>query len=82
MTTELKLTIDEEVAKKIAEVAKKQNTSVSQLTEDYFVELIKSEADVAKPSLLSLAGTLKLDDVSDEALEKIKEEHFRNKYGL
>ncbi|MBD0352573.1 MAG: ribbon-helix-helix protein, CopG family [Flavisolibacter sp.] len=82
MTTRLSLTIDEEVAKKVKAIAKKKNMSVSALAQQYFVRLLESESADKKPSLMALAGIVKNKNVSDEDLDKIKEEYLRKKYGL
>lgn len=82
MTTKLSLTIDERVAQKLKAVAKQKKTSVSALAEEYFVKQLQEEQGGKKPSLLSLAGIVKRKNVSDEELDKIKEEYLRRKHGL
>ena len=82
MTTKLSLTIDEDVAKKVKAIAKKKKISVSALAQQYFVRLLESESEEKKPSLMSIAGIVKNKKVSDEDVEKYKDEYLKKKYGL
>lgn len=82
MNTKLTLSLEKTVIENAKSYAKKTGRSLSELVESYFKNLTeKSELpDDIHPKVKKLIGIVKLPPDFDE--EKVKEEHFREKYGL
>jgi Family of unknown function (DUF6364) len=82
MNTKLTLSLEKTVIEDAKSYAKKTGRSLSELVETYFKNLTeKSEiADDIHPKVKKLIGIVKLPDDFDE--EKVKEEYYREKYGI
>lgn len=82
MNTKLTLSLEKTVIEDAKSYAKKTGRSLSELVESYFKNLTeKSEiADDIHPKVKKLIGRITLPPDFDE--EKIKEEHYREKYGF
>lgn len=68
MDTKLTLSLDKEVIEAAKEYARKRNTSLSNLIENYLVSVTaksKVNADEISPLVKSLSGVLKLDKKGD-----------------
>lgn len=80
MDTKLTLKLDQEVIEKAKRFAQGQHTSLSQLIENYLLNLTREE-DLAvpiSPLVKSLSGIIDLPVTSDE--RKDYREHLRRKY--
>ncbi|MCI9843785.1 DUF6364 family protein [Flavobacterium pectinovorum] len=82
MNTKLTLSLEKEVIEQAKSYAKKTGRSLSELVESYFKNLIEKEQtyDDIPPKVKKLIGIVTLPDDFDE--EKVREEHYREKYGL
>lgn len=82
MNTKLTLSIEKTVIEDAKSYAKKTGRSLSELVESYFKNITeKSEiADDIHPKVKKLIGIVTLPDDFDE--EKVKEEYYREKYGI
>lgn len=82
MNTKLTLSLEKTVIEKAKSYAKKTGRSLSELVEAYFENLTeKSETeDDIHPKVKKLIGRITLPDDFDE--EKVKEEYYRDKYGI
>ena len=82
MNTKLTLSLEKTVIEKAKSYAKKTGWSLSELVEAYFENLTeKSETeDDIHPKVKKLIGRITLPDDFDE--EKVKEEYYRDKYGI
>lgn len=82
MNTKLTLSLEKTVIEKAKSYAKETGRSLSDLVENYFENLTsksKNEENI-HPKVKKLIGRIKLPDDFDE--EKVKEEYFREKYGI
>ena len=87
MKTKLTLNIDDKVIARAKRVSAKRKVSLSSMVENYLEKLSKdflSEKNKNKePSLLErIRKYTHPVEISDEELEKLKEDHFKEKYGL
>ena len=82
MNTKLTLSLEKTVIEDAKSYAKKTGRSLSELVENYFKNLTdKSEVgDDIHPKVKKLIGRITLPPDFDE--EKVKEEHYREKYGF
>ncbi len=82
MNTKLTLSLEKTVIEDAKSYAKKTGRSLSELVETYFRNLtVNSEiADDIHPKVKKLIGRITLPPDFDE--EKVKEEHYREKYGF
>jgi len=82
MNTKLTLSLEKTVIEEAKSYAKKTGRSLSELVENYFKSLTeKSEIpDDIHPKVKKLIGRITLPPDFDE--EKVKEEHYREKYGF
>jgi hypothetical protein len=82
MNTKLTLSLEKTVIEDAKSYAKKTGRSLSELVENYFKNLTeKSEiANDIHPKVKKLIGRITLPPDFDE--EKVKEEHYREKYGF
>lgn len=80
MDTKLTLSMDKEIIDAAKELARKRNTSLSNLIENYLVSLTRKKEDEAEisPLVKSLSGVLKLDKKSDRKQQYA--DHLANKY--
>lgn len=85
MKKKLTLTIDEEVTEQAKRLAKRENTSVSEIVEQYLVERTSDESNWSpeKNSITaSLLGSASLPKKqSKQSYKKIKESEILKKYG-
>ena len=79
MTVKLNLTIDEDVVKRTKRYAKRTNTSISKMVQEYLDKTTQSEKTDKKSFVEKYAGTLKI-GIPD--LKKAKDEYLKEKYGL
>lgn len=82
MNTKLTLSLDKAVIDKAKSYAKNTGRSLSELVESYFENLTSkshTEEDI-HPKVKKLIGRITLPPDFDE--EKVKEEHYREKYGF
>ena len=82
MNTKLTLSLDKAVIDKAKSYAKNTGRSLSELVESYFENLTSkshAEEDI-HPKVKKLIGRITLPPDFDE--EKVKEEHYREKYGF
>lgn len=81
MDTKLTLSIDKEIIDAAKELARKRNTSLSNLIENYLVNITSqekgNEEDIS-PLVKSLSGVLKSDSSSDH--KKQYSDYLSNKY--
>ena len=82
MNTKLTLSLDKSVIDKAKSYAKNTGRSLSELVENYFENLTSNSQDNAEihPKVKKLIGRITLPPDFDE--EKVKEEHYREKYGF
>jgi len=82
MNTKLTLSLEKEVIEQAKSYAKKTGRSLSELVETYFKNLTEKEQtyDDIHPKVKKLIGRITLPPDFDE--EKVKEEHYREKYGF
>jgi predicted CopG family antitoxin len=80
MTVKINLTIDEEVIKRAKSYAKKTNTSVSKMVQEFLDKNTGNKKSNEKNFVEKYAGTLK-GKLSDKDVEKIKAEKIKEKYG-
>jgi hypothetical protein len=81
MDTKLTLSIDKEIIEAAKKYAKKRNTSLSNLIENYLVSVTKKSKEQEikiTPLVKSLSGVLKLDENTDE--KKKYGDYLANKY--
>lgn len=79
MTVKLNLTIDEDVVKRSRRYAKRKNTSISKLVQEFLDNATQAEKSEKKSFVEKYAGTLKI-GIPD--LKKAKDEYLKEKYGL
>ena len=79
MTVKLNLTIDEDVVKRTKRYAKKTNTSISKMVQEYLDKTTQNEKKDKKSFVEKYGGTLKM-GIPD--LKKAKDEYLKEKYGL
>lgn len=82
MDTKLTLSINKDIIEEAKKYAKKRNTSLSNLIENYLVSVTKKSKDQdtkISPLVKSLSGVLKLDDKTDH--KKMYGDYLANKYG-
>ena len=83
MNTKLTLSLEKEVIEQAKIYAKGTGRSLSEMVESYFKSLVsKHEDDYSHidPKIRKLIGIIKLPPDFD--IEKTKEEHYKEKYGL
>lgn len=83
MNTKLTLSLEKEVIEQAKIYAKGTGRSLSEMVENYFKSLVsKTEEDYSQidPKIRNLIGIVKLPP--DFNLEKAKEEHYKEKYGI
>jgi Family of unknown function (DUF6364) len=82
MNAKLTLSLNQEIIIQAKDYAQKTGRSLSQMVESYFENLTKNSeiADDINPKVKKLIGIVKLPDDFDQ--EKVKEEYYREKFGL
>ena len=81
MNTKLTLSLEKEIIEKAKIYAKGTGRSLSEMVENYFKNLIsKPKEEDIHPKVKKLIGRLTLPEDFDE--EKIKEAHYKEKYGI
>jgi hypothetical protein len=80
MTVKLNLTIDEEVVKRAKRFAKKENTSISRMVQDFLDKNTQPQKTKGKSFVEKYAGILK-GQLSDKEIERLKAERIKEKYG-
>ena len=87
MKTKLTLNIDDKIVARAKRVSARKKVSLSSVVENY-LEKFSSDSSPEKnkskePSLLErIRKYTHPVDISDEEIEKLKEDHFKEKYGL
>lgn len=87
MKTKLTLNIDDEIVERAKRVSARRKVSLSSIVENY-LEKISSDSLTKKdkskePSLLErIQKYTHPIEISDEEIEKLKEDYFKEKYGL
>ena len=79
MTVKLNLTIDEDVVKRTKRYAKRTNTSISKMVQEYLDKTTQNEMANKKSFVEKYGGTLKI-GIPD--VKKAKDEYLKEKYGL
>lgn len=87
MKTKLTLSIDEKIITKAKRVSARRKVSLSFVVEEYLEKYSKSASSAKiekeEPSFLErIRKYTHPVDISDEEIEKIKEDHLKEKYGL
>ena len=87
MKTKLTLNIDDKIVARAKRVSAKRKVSLSSMVENYLEKLSKdflSEKNKNKqPSLLErIRKYTHPVEISDKEIDKLKEDHFKKKYGL
>lgn len=80
MTVKLNLTIDEEVVKRTKRYAKRTNTSISKMVQEYLDKTTKNEKTDKKSFVEKYAGSLN-GHLSDLEIERLKAQRAKEKYG-
>ncbi len=81
MTENLNLSIDKEIIRRTKRYSEIKNISVNQIVEKLLDELTAPHKEIEK-TFLEKYGNILTGKVSDEQVEKIKEERMREKYGM
>jgi hypothetical protein len=79
MTVKLNLTIDEDVVKRTKLYAKKANTSISKMVQEYLDKATQGEKVDKRSFVEKYGGSLK---TGIPNLKKAKDEYLKEKYGL
>ncbi len=87
MKTKLTLNVDDKVVARAKRASAKRKVSLSTVVEDYLDKFSKSDSPKRKsnmePSLLERIRIYTHPvKITDEGIEKLKEEHMKEKYGL
>jgi hypothetical protein len=87
MKTKLTLNIDDKIVARAKRVSAKRKTSLSSMVEEYLDRISKSSSNKkskkSEPSLLERIRKYTYPvEISDEQIEKLKEKHLNEKYGL
>ncbi len=87
MKTKLTLNVDDKIVTRAKRASAKRKVSLSSLVENYLDRFSKNDSDnkneTSEPSLLErIRKYTHPVEISDEELEKQKEEYLREKYGL
>lgn len=87
MKTKLTLNIDDKIVARAKRVSAKRKASLSSVVEDYLEKYSRNslpqKRKINEPSLLERIRKFTHPiEISDEEIEKLKEEHMREKYGL
>lgn len=88
MKTKLTLNVDDKIVERAKRVSARRKVSLSSVVEEYLDRFSKRDSDKkdgepTKPSLLErIRKYTHPIEISDEEIEKLKEEHMREKYGL
>lgn len=84
MTSKLTLNVDKELVKKVRTFAKKHDTSLSKLIEDYllFLSNFENEVEPDTPILSEILGILENTKKTPEELINEYKEYLRAKYLL
>ncbi len=80
MTVKLNLTIDEDVVKRTKRYAKKANTSISKIVQEYLDKTTKNEKAEKKSFVEKYGGSLN-GQLSDKEVERLKAQRIKEKYG-
>jgi Family of unknown function (DUF6364) len=80
MTVKLNLTIDEDVVKRTKRYAKRTNTSISKMVQEYLDKTTQNEKADKKSFVEKYAGSLN-GQLSDKEVERLKEQRIKEKYG-
>ncbi len=88
MKTKLTLNVDDKIVAQAKRASAKRKVSLSSVVENYLVRFSKNDSDKKnvnsnEHSLLErIRKYTHPVEISDEGIEKLKEEHMREKYGL
>lgn len=87
MKTKLTLNVDDKIVARAKKESAKRNVSLSFLVENYLDRFSKNDflrkSKKGEPSLLErIRKYTHPVEISDEEIEKLKEEHLREKHGL
>ena len=87
MKTKLTLNVDDKIVARAKRASAKRKVSLSSVVEDYLERYSSSalpqKSHNAEPSLLErIRKYTRPVEISDEEIEKLKEEHMKEKYGL
>lgn len=87
MKTKLTLNIDDKIIARAKRVSAKRKVSLSSIVENYLEKFSRdSVSQINKSKEASLLERIRKYthpiEISDEEIEKLKEDHFKEKYGL
>ena len=87
MKTKLTLNIDDKIVARAKRVSARENVSLSSVVEEYLEKYsspaLPKKNTLPEPSLLErIRKYTHPVEISDEEIERLKEEHIREKYGL
>lgn len=87
MKTKLTLNIDDKIIARAKRVSAKRNVSLSSIVENYLEKFSRdSVSQINKSKEASLLERIRKYthpiEISNEEIEKLKEDHFKEKYGL
>ena len=87
MKTKLTLNVDDKIVARAKRASARRKVSLSSVVENYLDRFSKNDSDKknenSEPSLLErIRKYTHPVEISDEEIEKLKEEHMREKYGL
>lgn len=80
MTVKLNLTIDEDVVKRTKRFAKKKNTSISKMVQEYLDKATSSEKPKEMSFVEKYGGSLK-GQLSDKEVKRLLDQRAKEKYG-
>lgn len=80
MTVKLNLTIDEDVVKRTKRYAKRINTSISKMVQEYLDKTTQNEKSDKKSFVEKYAGSLK-GQLTPKEVERLKKQRIKEKYG-
>ncbi len=80
MTVKLNLTIDEDVVKRTKRFAKKTNTSISKMVQEYLDKATQSTIASKKSFVEMYAGSLN-GQLSDIEVKRLLDKRVKDKYG-
>jgi hypothetical protein len=80
MTVKLNLTIDEDVVKRTKRFAKKTNTSISKMVQEYLDKATQSAKADKKSFVEKYAGSLN-GQLGDIEVKKLLDQRVKDKYG-
>ncbi len=80
MTVKLNLTIDEDVVKRTKRFAKKTNTSISKMVQEYLDKATQTTIASKKSFVEKYAGSLN-GQLNDKEVKRLLDQRVKDKYG-